>query len=94
VLLGLPRARLVPEPPEAEASQVVQVRRVAPERRLLERRSLVKVTRRVVERPKQGEVPKASPPGVEVTYFVEESQELPVLKPETEGMTRSSSRLA
>jgi len=40
----LPRARLVPEPPVAEASQVVRVLRVALEMPLPERRSPVKVT--------------------------------------------------
>jgi len=86
------RRRLELEPPGVEVLQVVRVRQVALQVRLLERRSRVKVTWRVAERPKQLEPPKVLPLGLEQMRFVEESQRPAV--PEMEGMTWSSLRLA
>ena len=85
--------RRVPELPGGVASQDVRVRGVALEMSLPER-SLTKATWPVAEGPKRLEIPKASPPGVEVTCFAEELQELPELTPEAEEKTSGSLPLA
>ena len=88
------RERLELEPSGVEVLQVARVWQVAPEVQLLEQRSRAKVTWRVVERPKQLEPQKVLPLGLEQMRFVEELQRPAVPKPEMEGMTWSSLRLA